>query len=298
VVRVQDQDGQPITSGPGATATITLSLAGNAAGATLACADGLTIAAVAGVATFSGCTISAATTGVILEATASNLTAAATPPFDVLAPGSAPSPDLSVTAPVAAIVWGNGVVLTAQLAHVAGSPLAASLAGRTVEFQASPTGTTWNRIATGVTNTSGRATLTYRPVTNLFYRAVFAAAADLGAVTSPRTRITVRQLAILRPSADGATRTLTRNQTLTFATLVRPSRADVAAGPVVVEVYRRVAGALKPVVTQRVQPDAGGTASIAVTFSSAGTWLVRSMASPTARNANSLWTPWETFRVL
>lgn len=43
-------------------------------------------------------------------------------------------------------------------------------------------------------------------------------------------------------------------------------------------------------------PDAGGNAYLAVTFS-AGTWLIRAQAAPTAMNANSTWTPDQRFVV-
>jgi hypothetical protein len=295
-VQVLDQDGQPITSGPGSTLSVTLAAA-PASGAALSCPDGLTQAAVAGVATFAGCTIAAPVTGVTLTATASGVPPATSPAFDVLAAGQAPSPTITVAGSAAAIVWGTGVTIAAALTAAPGTPLAGPVGGRTVTFQASSDRAAWRTIGSGTTNDAGVATLAYRPVTNLWYRAIFAAAPDLGPATSDIVRVTVRQIALLRPTNHGTTTTVALGTSQTFTTLVRPARADVPPGTVVFEVYRLIGGRRTLVSSQRVVPDAGGTATLTVTFSSTGTWSIRSMASPTKVNANSVWTGFETYRV-
>ncbi len=77
-VEVRDAAGNAVTT---STATVSLSLAGGAAGATLA--GTLAAAAAAGVATFSGLSVDRAGTGYQLHATATGLAAADSTPFDV-----------------------------------------------------------------------------------------------------------------------------------------------------------------------------------------------------------------------
>src|SRR5204863_4951570 len=103
----------------------------------------------------------------------------------------------TLTASAPAIVWGIAVTLTAQLSLAPDSLLVPPLAGRSVEFQASGDGSTWASIGTGLTAADGRASLAYRPVTNLLYRVNVAAAPDLGAVPSAPARVKARQSARL-----------------------------------------------------------------------------------------------------
>jgi hypothetical protein len=296
-VRILDQDRVPLTTGPGSTLSVTLALGANPAGATLDCQGGLTKDAVAGVAIFSGCTISAEGPGYTLVATAAGLPPIISAPFDVLAVGSAPPPQILVSASAAAVAWSSPVTLAGQLAPAQGGLPSASLAGRTVTFEMSRNGALWSSVGQAVTDASGLATLSYRPVTNLYYRATFAGAADLGAATGGVVRVTVRQTVTMRPTNNGLTRTSLRSQSITFTARVRPARSDVPAGAVTFEVYHLVGSTWQLTTRQTAQPDATGLASAVLRFSGPGTWSVRSMARPTALNANSFWTPAERYVV-
>ena len=105
-------------------------------------------------------------------------------------------PTLNVTPSSSVITWGDTVVLKASFGTLG--------AGRSFDLQASADGVTWQTIATVTTDAEGNASFSYRPATNLFYRGVFAGAPDLAAVTSPTARVVVRQIALLRPTANGA----------------------------------------------------------------------------------------------
>ena len=296
-VRILDQDGELFASGAGSTSPVTVAIGANGGAAVLACEGGVTRNAVAGVATFTGCVISAPGTGVTLVATAGSLPPVTSAAFDVLPAGSAPAPAITVAASASAIAWGSAVTLTAGLAALPGSPLASSVAGRSVTFERSANRTAWSVLGTSITDGLGRASLSYRPVTNLYYRATFAGSPDLGAATGDPARVTVRQLVAIRPTNRGVTRTVARDQGIAFTTLVRPARPDVPAGTVTFEVYRLVGLAWRLAQSTNVQPDVTGAATLTITFDRAGRWSVRSMARPTPVNANSVWTPAEQFLV-
>ena len=295
-VRILDQDGVLVASGSGSTVPVSLALGANG-GATLACPGGPTRNAVAGVATFTGCTISAAGAGVALVATAGSLPALTSAAFDVEPEGSAPAPAVTTAASASTVTWGSGVTLTAHLAAVPGVPLASSVAGRAVTIEKSANRTTWSVVGTAITDAEGSAPLTYRPVTNLYYRATFAGTPDLGPAAGGTVRVTVRQIAALRPTSRGATTTVARNQAVAFTTLVRPARPDVPAGTVTFEVFGLVGSTWRLVLSTNVRPDATGVAALTVTFDRPGRWAVRSIARPTPVNANSVWTPMEQFLV-
>lgn len=107
-VTIQDAGGATV---PGATNSVTLSLIGTPGA--LTCTGGLTKAAVNGVASFSGCVVSAAGTGYVLHAAASGLTAADTPSFDITAPPPAGKPAAptftgpAVTSATAQVNWSD-----------------------------------------------------------------------------------------------------------------------------------------------------------------------------------------------
>ena len=290
VVTVVDASGTPLTSGPGSDALVTLALAASPGGASLSCPGGLTTTAVAGVATWDGCTIAVPGSGYVLVASASGLAAATSAPLVVAA---APA-TLSLDVPAPVVTWGATVALTARLAAPTG---AGSVAGRPVQIQSSVDGQTWTAAASLVTDATGAVSLAFRPATNLHVRAVFDGAPDLGPATSAVQRVLVRQLALLRPDNRGLVRPLARGAAVTFTTLVRPARADLPAGRVLYRVTRLVGRTwvLQRAVT--VTADATGRATLAVTFPTAGAWSVRAMAVPTQANANSVWSPLERYLV-
>lgn len=299
VVAIQDAGGNTVTSGTNSTATVTLSLgAGSPAGAVLSCTGGLSKAAVAGVATFAGCMVNFAGTYTIVT-TASNLaagtsvTSATSTSFVVTAPTAAITLTTSAPTPPGAhdpvILWGQGFTLTVQFGT--------NGANKQVQLQGTRDLITWTTITTLTTDASGKASLFYTPVTNLFYRAVFAGSGDLGAANSNQVRTVVRQLAVLRPTNNGSTKTISRNSSVTFTTTVRPARPELAPAKVSFFLYKRVSGVWTLVSTRNVFIDSAGLARTTYKFASAGQYYVRSQANPTTYNANSLRTGPERYNV-
>ena len=187
------------------------------------------------------------------------------------------------------ITWGQGFTLTVQFAT--------NGANKTFQLQGTRDGVTWTTITTLTTNANGRATFFYTPVTNLYYRAVFAGAADLGAATSNQVRTVVRQIGLLRPTLSGATRTINRNTSITFTTTVRPARPELAPARVTFWFYKRISGAWTLVTERDVFINSSGLASTTFRFASGGSWYVRSFARPTPYNANSVHSPLERYNV-
>jgi hypothetical protein len=199
---------------------------------------------------------------------------------------------ISVAPSASTITWGGTVVLTTRFA--------ANGANRTFQLW----GARDNRnqanfalIATLTTNSSWTSTFAYTPVTNLYYKAVFAGASDLGSATSPEARVVVRQISVLRPTNSGATKTINRGTVITFTTTVRPSRPELTPASVTYWVYHKVSGVWQPFYTRNVTADGAGLARFTWTFSSSGSWYVRSMANPTPYNANSVKSPVELYNV-
>ena len=156
---------------------------------------------------------------------------------------------------------------------------------------------TWEPIATVTTDANGNASFSYRPANNLYYRGVFDGAPDLGPVTSEVARVVVRQVALLRPTSNSATKVVSRGRTVTFTTTVRPSRADLPVAKVTLAVYRRIGGTWQFFTKRDVYVNGSGVASYAWTFATRGEWYVRSIANPTTFNANSAWSPVERYSV-
>lgn len=284
VVAIADAGGNTVTSGASATKTVTLALATNPGGGLLTCTGGLAKTAVAGVATFAGCTISKPGVGYTLVASSSGLTSATTLPFNVVS-----GANLTLTNSASVITWGNAVVLTLHIDQLG--------ANRTVQLQGSKNGGSWTTIANLLTNSAGTAMLSYRPATNLYYRAVFAGAADLGALTSNTTRTVVRQISILRPTNFGAVKRISRGTAITFVDTVRPSRPELTPATVRFVFYRRASsGAWQLMAIRDLPANSLGQASTRWTFS-VGEWYVRSQARPTPDNANSVWGSVERYSV-
>ncbi|MEI7742627.1 MAG: hypothetical protein WCK58_02625 [Chloroflexota bacterium] len=82
VITLLDAGGNPATS---SSAVVTLDVGTNPGGGTLSCAGGTSLAAVAGVATFAGCSIDIAASGYTLRAAAAGMTAATSSSFGVVA---------------------------------------------------------------------------------------------------------------------------------------------------------------------------------------------------------------------
>ena len=296
VVAITNGNGATRTTGAASTLPVTLSVDANSAAASVSCANGTTVNAVAGVATFSGCAVSAPGTGYTLLATAASAVPATTHAFDVLDPGGTVAlPGLTLAASAAAIRWGEVVRLDARVTVPDGSVSAAS---RRVRVQRSVDGTTWtNTGPIAITDASGLASITYRPVTNAWYRAVVEQDPDLAIGTGPSNRVTVRQLMVLRPTNSGDVKSVARRTRIEFKVTVRPSSAAVPPGDATLQVYRRASGRWQLVSTQVATPNAAGLASIFVTFATPGSYYIRAQADPTPVNANSGWSPIERYDV-
>lgn len=188
------------------------------------------------------------------------------------------------------ILWGQGITLTVQFAMPGG-------ASRTFQLQGTRDGTTWTTITTLTTGSNGRATFVYTPVTNLWYRAVFAGTADLAAANSNQVRTVVRQLALLRPTNRGDIRTISRGTSITFTTTVRPARPELDAARVSFYLYKRVSGVWTRISNRTVVINSAGLARTTFSFTSTGDYYVRSQANPTTYNANSVLSPVERYNV-
>ena len=196
---------------------------------------------------------------------------------------------LNLTPSATVITWGDSVIVKADFGSAGAS--------RTFTLQGARDGVTWEPIATLTTDADGTASFEYRPANNLYYRGVFDGAPDLGALTSNTARVVVRQIALLRPTNNGATKVVSRGRTVTFNTTVRPSRVDLPTAKVTFAFYRRVSGRWTRVTTRDTYVNAVGVASYSWTFTARGEWYVRAIGNPTTFNANSAWSPIERYSV-
>lgn len=199
------------------------------------------------------------------------------------------APTLTLTPSASVITWGETMVVKASFGPAG--------AGRTFALQGAVDGLSWLPITTLTTDAAGSASFSYRPATNLFYRGVFDGAPDLPPVTSNTARVVVREVALLRPIAGDTSKVVSRGRKVTFTTTVRPARADLPPAKVTFAIYRRVGSSWAAFTTRAVYIDAAGLASYTWTFATRGEWYVRSIANPTAFNANSAWSPIERYTV-
>jgi hypothetical protein len=251
--------------------------------------------AVSGMTT-AGTVIATVPAGVALNASSQGNGASTSTDNTVTWSGVAAVITLTTSAPIPpgahnpVILWGQGFTLGVQFAMPNGN-------NRSFQLQGTRDLVTWTTITTLTTDPNGRASLFYTPVTNLYYRAVFAGAADLAAANSNQVRTVVRQLALLRPTNSGATKTISRNSSITFTTTVRPARPELAPAKVSFYFYRFSSGAWQFVTKRDVFIDSAGLARTTFKFTTAGQWYVRSQANPTTYNANSVMTPVERYSV-
>ena len=278
VVKVVDATGLVIAAGPGSASDIAVSLATNAAGATLSCSGGLAGAAVAGVASFTGCTIDRPGTGYVIRAEAPGLPPLLSPPFDVLAAGSALP--LTLAASPSTVTVGAATALTA---HFAAAP---ATAGRSLEIERSIDGLAWSSAGSGTTDAAGTLQVNVQPTATGWYRVRFAGGVDLPAATSYPVRVVVRQSVVLAASIRPP-RTITRGTTVTFTSTVRPAGVGLPRATVTYVLFRRVGTSW--VLSRRVSvtADANGRARLALRFTVVGSWYVRSSAGATSSNAAS-----------
>jgi len=289
MVAVVDATGQTVAGGTSSTATVTLAPLVSPPGTTLTCTGGLSRAAVAGIATFGGCQVSGAASGLVVVASAPGLAAASTAPFTV----APPAPALSLSTPTAVITWGQPMSLLAKLAPPGSEPAA----GRPVHLERSRDGITWVAADDLVTGATGTASASARPSANWYYRLVFDGAPDLSPATSAPVRVIVRQLALLRPTPSGAVKTIARGSSVTFTATVRPAGPQLAKARVTFMFVLKRGGAVVTSASRNVYVGASGTATWNWKFNSAGEWFVRAIANPTAANANSVWSQIDQYYV-
>jgi hypothetical protein len=212
-----DAAGLLVAAGPGSAASVSISLDANTAGATLACPGGSTQAAVAGNATFAGCSIDRPGSALVIRAEAAGLPPVLSAPFDILDAGAALP--LTLAAGPTTITVGADVALTA---HFAPAP---ATADRTLELERSIDGVHWSPTSIGrATDAAGSATLGARPSVTGWYRVRFAGSADLAAATSYPVRVVVRQSIALAASVRPG-RTIARGTTVAFTSTVQPAGA-------------------------------------------------------------------------
>ncbi|HXG39606.1 MAG TPA: hypothetical protein VNJ28_01575, partial [Candidatus Limnocylindrales bacterium] len=193
----------------------------------------------------------------------------------------------SLSASSRVVTWGRPVTIEVDRGSAE--------AGTSVDLWASRDRSAWTRIATVTLDAAGRGSVTYTPVTNLYYRLSPLGASEPAA--GDEVRVVARQIALLRPTNGGSVATVRRNSSVTFTTTVRPSRPELARATVRFVVYRRLATGWRLVTSRDVVADETGVARLRWTFTSVGDWYVRSMALPTPYNANSVWSPVERYEV-
>lgn len=289
-VRLVASDGATASTGPSATAIVTLALT-SSTGAALACDGGLSKPAVGGIAYFAGCTVDREGGSYTISASAPGLPTVLSAEF-AIQPVGAPAP-LAVAASAPTITWSADVILAATLGPGSAVPAGPAATGgaRTVEFQRSSDGLRWTPIAQGTTDGAGLTSLSNRPATTLWYRAFFPGAPDLAAATSYPIKVIVRHRLTMAASVS-APRTVAVGRTVTFTSTVRPILAGSPPRPTVTfVVYRKVGGAWVLFRRVDVVADTAGRARLAWRFARAGTWYVRSMAKATTVNAASPWSP-------
>ena len=281
---IQDSGGNTVTTGASATASVTLAIGTNPGSGTLACTGGLTKAAVAGVVTFTGCSISAVGTGYTLVASSSGLTSATSSAFNVTAPAA-----------VMTLIRSTGMITVGQTATLS-VQFAANGSGRTVVLEWTYAGFPWTAVASGTTNSNGFASLTAAPNRSGYYRVRFDGAPNLTAAFSNVVLVGVRQTIALNPSHRG-TLTIAQGRSITFRGTVRPTRPDGVASRVTFRFFERRSGTWVLRSQRRVATDASGVARTTFRFGVRGSWYVMAFAETTPYNAVSRFSQREYFLV-
>ena len=170
-------------------------------------------------------------------------------------------------------------------------------ANRSFVLEYTSVGVPWTTIATLTTNAAGFASFLYVPTRTGYVRARFPGATDLGAATSTVYIVGVRQtVSTLSPHHTG-TKAIAAGTSITFATTVRPTRADLAPTTVTFRFYQKVSGAWVLKVERGVVTGSSGVASATFRFGSKGAWYVRAYAPRTPYNSISRFTAAEYYVV-
>jgi hypothetical protein len=170
-------------------------------------------------------------------------------------------------------------------------------ANRSFVLEYTSVGVPWTTIATLTTNAAGFASFTYVPTRTGYVRARFLGTTDLGAATSTVYIVGVRQtVSTLSPHHTG-TKAISGGTSITFATTVRPTRADNAPSMVTFRFYQKVSGAWVLKAERGVATGSSGVASTTFRFGSKGTWYVRAFAPRTPYNSITRYTASEYYLV-
>ncbi len=170
-------------------------------------------------------------------------------------------------------------------------------ANRSFVLEYTSVGVPWTTIATLTTNAAGFASFTYVPTRTGYVRARFLGTTDLGAATSLVYIVGVRQtVSSLSPHHTGTT-AIAGGTSITFATTVRPTRADNAPSTVTFRFYQKVSGAWVLKAERGVVTGSSGVASLTFRFGSKGSWYVRAYAPRTPYNSISRFTASEYYLV-
>jgi hypothetical protein len=170
-------------------------------------------------------------------------------------------------------------------------------ANRSFVLEYTSVGVPWAPIATLATNAAGFASFLYVPTRTGYVRARFPGATDLGAATSTVYIVGVRQTVSTLSPHHATTRTIAAGTSITFATTVRPTRADLAPTTVTFRFYQKVSGAWVLKVERGVVTGSSGVASATFRFGSKGAWYVRAYAPRTPYNSISRFTAAEYYVV-
>jgi hypothetical protein len=279
-VGVVDATGHVTGTGPGATMSVTLSLATHPTGATLTCAGGATRVAAAGIAAFTGCAIDNAGTGYVLRAEVAGLVPATSTPFSVAPVGSPPR--ASMTLAPAAVTLGKPATGTVSIA-LPGEPASP------VSVEWSKDARIWNPSGVVVLDTLGVGQFTLAPTTSRWLRARLVNADGATDVSAPAF-LRVDATAVLRSSIPTG-RTVGRTTKITLTETIRPVGEDVAAGRARFDVFLRVGTSWvrkRTLYANAVKTT--GVARIVTTLPTYGSWWIRSRAEATATNGASPWT--------
>ena len=170
-------------------------------------------------------------------------------------------------------------------------------ANRSFVLEYTSVGVPWAPIATLATNAAGFASFLYVPTRTGYVRARFPGATDLGAAASTVYIVGVRQTVSTLSPHHATTRTIAAGTSITFATTVRPTRADLAPTTVTFRFYQKVSGAWVLKVERGVVTGSSGVASATFRFGSKGAWYVRAYAPRTPYNSISRFTAAEYYVV-
>ena len=277
-VGIVDAEGRATSTGPGATMSVTLSLAGNPTGAILTCDGGTTRTAVAGTAAFTGCSVDRPGSGYTLRADVASLTAGSSTPFSVVPAGTAPR--VSLTLAPTSVKLGTTLAGTASVTPGAGGSLV---------LEWSKDARIWTPSGDVALDPAGNAQLTLTPRSNRWVRGRIV---NPDGTTDVSLGLLVRVNAtVVLASSIPSGRTILRTTKVTLTETIRPVGVDVARGRARFDFFLRVGTSWVRKRTLYANADpATGLARIVTSLPSAGSWWVRSRAEPTTSNEASAWT--------